>query len=136
MGNEGSLPMTTPLTKMHHCDFVFVRCMDFRQTHDGAIRDFVASRFPRQECDLVSLAGAGTVVLMNHTNCGYYAASGITFKSAADEEEVLTTDLRCARKVVLNKFHTAHPNVKVLMFLAVLSDKDDTIDFRQIEVND
>ncbi|HLB32512.1 MAG TPA: carbonic anhydrase, partial [Patescibacteria group bacterium] len=162
MANEGSLPMTTPLTKMHHCDFVFVRCMDFRQTHDGAIRDFVASRFPRQECDLVSLAGAvriltegknakpildsigiglkahgaRTVVLMNHTNCGYYAASGITFKSAADEEEVLTTDLRCARKVVLNKFHTAHPNVKVLMFLAVLSDKDDTIDFRQIDVND
>jgi len=151
--------MATPLTKMHHCEFVFVRCMDFRQTHDSAMREFVASRFPRQLCDLISLAGtvrrltegknaepildsigiglkahgASTVVLVNHTNCGYYAASGITFKSAADEEKVLTADLRRAREVVFDKFQPAHPNLRVLMFLAVLSDKDDTIDFRQID---
>ncbi len=154
--------MSTPLTKMHHCNLVLVRCMDFRQTHDGAMRDFVAHLFPGQYCDTIALAGvvqmlaepenappiitsigigieshkAKTVVLIDHTNCGYRLLRRkqkgcAPFDSIQEEQDAIISDLRRARQVVLDQY----PEVNVCLYLAVLSDIDDTIDFRLIPDN-
>lgn len=151
--------MSTPLTEDHIGRGILVRCMDFRQTLHGMLREFVDGELGGARCDTVSVAGAvrklaeddgadailesigiglkahraGIVILLNHTDCGYYALKGVRFTSSEEEQRILIEDLRRARSNILTAFPNNTP--KVVMYLAVLSNTDGTIEFRQVDAS-
>lgn len=129
-----------PLTELHDCEEVVIRCIDFRNISNGAMTGFARDNLNGNLCDVISTAGpakkladrkkhkgimddlriavkihhASHVFLLSHTDCGYYGGSS-AFASPAKEQRVLSKDLRKARLTILKTF----PQLKVSLFLAI-----------------
>ena len=135
----------------HTCSHALVRCMDFRL--GPAIRDYLNSNDLYGQIDIISVAGAakdiaqieegdvegqvglskklheiGTVILMNHTDCGGYGGRA-AFKSAEAEREVHLADMRTAKAKLLVKY----PELNVKLILAVMSEEDGSVVMEEVE---
>jgi carbonic anhydrase len=128
----------------HVCDACVVTCEDFRlhlrKDWGNLVGDFI--RDLKIDCDLITRAGAvqdlvrpkpgadesllrdigvsvnlhkaGTIYLVNHTDCGAYG--GFEFESPEKEVAQHVADLHAARDILTKKF----PGVHVEMRLAEL----------------
>jgi carbonic anhydrase len=119
---------------------MIIHCMDFRL--GSAIRNELARRGVLDDCDIVSLAGAGkaivsgepqswhdtafdmiglskklhgtkTLILMHHTDCGAYGGRS-AFDSLEAEREKHVADMKKAKEII----GAQHPDLEIKLALA------------------
>lgn len=137
----------------HSCSTMILHCMDFRL--GSAIRDELDRRGILNDCDIVSIAGAGKclvsdepkswhdcslemvdlskklhgiqkLIIMNHTDCGAYGGRG-AFESAEAETSKHKEDLAKAAEVIKKR----QPDLEVEQVLAHIA-LDDSISFETV----
>lgn len=128
----------------HTCSTMILHCMDFRL--GSAIRDELERRGLLDDCDIVSLAGAGkaivsgepqswrdtaldmvdlskklhgtgTLIIMHHTDCGAYGGHA-AFDSIEAEREKHIADMKQAAEIVKSR----QPDLNVKLILAHIED--------------
>lgn len=133
----------------HTCSNALVRCMDFRL--GSAVRDYMKENDLYDDTDIIAVAGAakdiaqedgsyvedqvnlskklhniGTIILMNHTDCGGYGGRD-TFASREAEHAKHISDLQQAKAKLKAQF----PDVKIKLLLADILD-DGSVDIQDV----
>jgi hypothetical protein len=139
----------------HHCPALVIHCMDFR--FHSAIRDWLISLGLKDQCDLVSLAGATKgladrdqssteiilkqidiarqrhgireVYIMHHLDCGAYGGRA-AFRGVREEHAKQVADMTAAASIIQQHY----PNLTVAKVLARIDEGNgkSRIDFEAI----
>ncbi|MFA5133634.1 MAG: carbonic anhydrase [Patescibacteria group bacterium] len=139
----------------HNCNFILIRCMDWRlkegddvldwveknfgkkyddPTYAGGVKDLISPKNPAFTDHILEsirisydLHGVRKAVLMNHTDCGAYGGKA-AFESPEAEEDQLIDDLKASAGLIKNRW----PDMEVTLVLSKV-EGDRAIEHRIIE---